>query len=86
MAKRTMVLLGVVLSSSGCTCTGPFSPNDAAQICVTLQTCNPREFRSLFGGTLESCTSEPSGFVPRTFASLIPSQSRYAKGPSVGSG
>ncbi len=64
MAKRTMLLWGVVLSCSGCTCTGPFSPTDAAQICVTLETCNPHEFRSLFGGTLEACTSEPSGFVP----------------------
>ena len=60
----TLVVVGLALSISGCTCTGPFSPNDAAQICATLQTCNPREFNSLFGGTLESCTSEPGGFVP----------------------
>jgi hypothetical protein len=62
--KNGILAMAMAWTISGCTCTGPFSPNDAAQICVTLQTCNPHEFRSLFGGTLESCTTEAGGFVP----------------------
>ena len=50
---------------SGCRCgTADFQPDEAARICVTLQTCSPQEFRATFGASLEFCTTNTSPGMP----------------------
>ncbi|MBI3181872.1 MAG: hypothetical protein HYZ28_06985 [Myxococcales bacterium] len=50
---------------AGCTCSGPaFGRDDAARICMTLQACSPKELNYIFGGSIESCTSETSPYLP----------------------
>jgi hypothetical protein len=55
----------LLLASTGCRCSEPtFGPDEAARICLTLQTCSAREFSSTYGNTLEACTTTPSPILP----------------------
>ena len=60
--RGSLVLL---LVFSGCRCADPiFAADDAARICMTLQTCSPREFSSTYGNSLEACTTTASPLLP----------------------
>lgn len=55
----------LLLGLSGCRCsTEDFQPDQATRICLTLQSCSPREFQATFGGSLEFCTTNTSPGVP----------------------
>ncbi len=55
-----------LIALSGCRCgTAAVFPGDqAALICITLQTCSPREFQTTFGDSLEACTTTSSPAFP----------------------
>lgn len=64
-ASMRSALIIAVLGFTGCRCNGPvFAADDAARVCVTLQTCSPREFAATFGNSLEVCTTTPSPSFP----------------------
>lgn len=55
----------VLVMVSGCRCSqGDFPADEAQRICLTLQTCSPREFQTTFGGSLEFCTTNQSPGFP----------------------
>lgn len=56
--RQTLVLL---LTLSGCKCAQPsFGGDEAARVCLTLQTCAPREFGATYGNSVEACAGSPS--------------------------
>jgi hypothetical protein len=63
---RIAALLVVVALAQGCSCgTSPFTADQTARICITLEACMPGEWASGdFGGSLSACTTNPQGFFP----------------------
>ena len=57
--------LALGLVCCGCRCgNAVFSADEAARICLTLQTCSPEEFAATFGNSVEACTGTPSQLLP----------------------
>lgn len=61
---RALLML-LLLMMSGCRCSSPtFNADEAARICMTLQTCSPKEFSANYFNSLEACTTTPSPILP----------------------